>query len=416
MNVNIKSNIIDVVDGTLEVSLQATTLNLAVRYTDDTKSDGTFEFTIPGGPYQKLTVKYTDISNYYVDSVLVTPIPSMSVLTNAFKVAMQSTVAISGSDISIGAVELKDSITDVRAKISPASASRLSSDNVILVQNIDSNGNVSVGNVAIATGSGTVGSGVQRMVLATDDPSVALLRTIPYSWGEVYVSPQDFTAYYSSPTSIVVSGSPFTVDDSNCFVFRVTYKSSGSGTWIPITNTHDGVNIVATSNVITVTGSGSPFNAGDTYRVVVLGQKKGYDSTIDAVKVAEVSPLSSRYVTDDYADTTNINSGSTYYPSSAGTSMDGYKNLSLTGKLIDADGTITAAVEATNDDDYTNGDWVQIYGFDTKNNMMTNILTTSSSSLTYAWDFDNFNYQYYRILVSASTATNTVIIKGRKTY
>ena len=41
--------------------------------------------------------------------------------------------------------------------------------------------------------------------------------------------------------------------------------------------------------------------------------------------------------------------------------MDGYKHLSLSGKIIDADNTVTMTVEATNDEDQTNADRVQVY-------------------------------------------------------
>jgi hypothetical protein len=49
--------------------------------------------------------------------------------------------------------------------------------------------------------------------------------------------------------------------------------------------------------VITVSGAGTPFASGDTYRVVVFGQKKGYDSSTDTEKTTVQNP--------DYARTTD---------------------------------------------------------------------------------------------------------------
>ena len=64
----------------------------------------------------------------------------------------------------------------------------------------------------------------------------------------------------------------------------------------------------------------------------------------------------------------NNRSDTNYYPSSTGMSMDGYKDFSLSGKFIDADGTMTLSIEATNDEDTTNADWIDIslLGIDSK--------------------------------------------------
>lgn len=142
---------------------------------------------------------------------------------------------------------------------------------------------------------------------------------------------------------------------------------------------------------------------------------RAFDYVNDALKVTAQSPDKASYVQDSILDTTNVAAGSFYYPSSTGISMDGYKDMSLTGKFIDADGTITATVEATNDEDIANADWVQIYGQDSKNsNFLINNLTVTSGSLSYAWVFPNLNYSSVRVKVSCSTATNTVIIKMRR--
>ena len=98
-------------------------------------------------------------------------------------------------------------------------------------------------------------------------------------------------------------------------------------------------------------------------------------------------------------------------------SMDGYKDLSLTGKIIEEDAvTDTIEVQATNDEDTTNADWVTIYGYRSDTNAMVNIITTGGSAGTYTFaiDFDNFNYSYFRVKYVMADSTNTLIIKARR--
>lgn len=120
-----------------------------------------------------------------------------------------------------------------------------------------------------------------------------LLKTSPVAWGETYVSPVDFTATYTSSTSITLSGSPFTIDDANCYVFKILYKPTG-GNWTALINAHNGVSIAASSNVLTITGAGTPFLSGDTYRVIVFGPEKAYDLSTDTEKNSIMNPSYSR--------------------------------------------------------------------------------------------------------------------------
>jgi len=137
---------------------------------------------------------------------------------------------------------------------------------------------------------------------------------------------------------------------------------------------------------------------------------KVYDGKI-ARRVFGQSTLS------DLVDTTNVTAATHYYPSATGESMDGYDDMSLTGKLIDADGTLTLTVEGTNDEDTATADWIDVTkgGYRTDDNSVGNAsITVTNGTETFAIDFDNFNYKYYRVKVVADGATNTVIVKGRK--
>jgi len=232
-----------------------------------------------------------------------------------------------------------------------------------------------------------------------------------------YVSPTDGTAVFTSNVTITCSGFPFTVDDANCTISYVQYKPTG-GVWqFPFSNGVNGVSISASANVITVAGAGTPFVSGDTYRVGIRYQDKSYVVATNSTRTTEVNPLNTQVLEESLVDTTNVAASQQWYPSSAGMAMLGYKNLSLTGKYIEGDAvTSTITVWAMNDEDTTNGDWIQIYGYDSKNNTFVNSLSqVNAGTLTFAWDFDNLNYKYVRVGLLPGDATNTAIIKSRRT-
>jgi len=264
------------------------------------------------------------------------------------------------------------------------------------------------------TSAGAITEKTQRVNLASNDPAVSLLRTLSDLNVELYFSPTDFQVAYTTDTTLTATGSPFDIDDTNCLVTKIFYKPLG-GVWTPLTNTHNGVTISSTSNVITVEGAGTPFLSTDTYVVCVMGQRKSYDSTTDTLKITEQAPISNRYVQDSLVDATNTAAATTYFPAATGQAMDGYKDLSFSGKFITT-GTLTMTLEASNDEDTTNADWVQVYGYDTKNDVFVNNYTITNTTLTFAMLLNGFNYSNYRIKVVDSSSTNTYIIKARKVY
>lgn len=122
-----------------------------------------------------------------------------------------------------------------------------------------------------------------------------------------------------------------------------------------------------------------------------------------------------QYDESSIVDDTNVADG-TYYPAATGVAFGGYRGFTLTGKIIDGAGeTTTLTVEVTNDEDPATADWIQVYGYDTKNNAMVNSVSATAETKTFSWDFDGFNYRYVRFKIAASAATNTVIVKMRKT-
>jgi len=209
----------------------------------------------------------------------------------------------------------------------------------------------------------------------------------------VAATSEDFTTAYLAGTTITLGGYPngitaFTADDIE-FVRRINVSGV-------LVHTHTRANSTFTiaGNVLTV--AEGDFGATDTFIVVT-----------------NVPRVASNYLEQSIADTTNVATG-TYYPAVTGMPVGIYKNLSVTGKLIDgAAETTTLTIEATNDED-TGGDWVQINMYDVKNDAIVNSIAATNQTMTYALMFDSFNFLHVRFLITATAATNTVIIKLRR--
>lgn len=224
----------------------------------------------------------------------------------------------------------------------------------------------------------------------------------------------DFDVAYTAATQLTFSNYPAAITGFTSGDIETVKHFNSSGD-VVATYHRDDARMTVAANVLTVTGAS--FGATDTFIVTTnVTATGGYDSTLDLIKIQEQYPLNEQYSETSIADTTNV-ADATYYPSATGMAFGAYKNLSITGKLIDgAAETTTLTVEATNDSDTTTGDWIQIYGYDSKNNSIVNSISATNQTTTYALDFDNFNYANVRFKIAATAATNTVIIKLRRAY
>lgn len=155
---------------------------------------------------------------------------------------------------------------------------------------------------------------------------------------------------------------------------------------------------------------------------IINGIKKGlkvlgFDSATESISVNEIDPENTKDVSETLQDTTNVSAATHYYPDANGANMSGFNDMSFTGKLIDADGTLTITFEATNDEDAASADWIDISqsGYDANGHAYGNSnITVTNGTVTFAWSFDNFNWRLYRVKLVASGATNTVIVKQRR--
>lgn len=175
----------------------------------------------------------------------------------------------------------------------------------------------------------------------------------------------------------------------------------------------DGVSITGTAN-FEKEPSGGPTEVLLDGEVQVT-ESGSYDSTTGATSMAEIDPLDMHFTNQVVdVDLADVAAATHYYPGATGFPMDGFKDLSMSGKFIDADGTLTLTAEAMNDEDTASGDWVQVYFYDDKNNATVNNLTVTNGTLTFAISLNEANFQHFRFKVVASGATNTVVLKGRR--
>lgn len=238
-----------------------------------------------------------------------------------------------------------------------------------------------------------------------------------------YLSPVDFTATYTSASTITLTGLPVTIAGSQQITYIKVVNNSlqTATTYVAGAN---GYSFAYSSGVITVYLNGviaSVFTTNDTYEVGVNAQQKAYDSTLDITKTIEQSPLSAKYVLDSLIDTTNVAAGTNYYPSTTGMAMDGFSALSFSGKFIDADNTTTMTIEATNDEDAATADWQEVTKCfnDDNSGIATSAGATiqaSSSTKLFTISRTAFNYSLFRIKIVTGDATNTIIVKARRIY
>ena len=146
----------------------------------------------------------------------------------------------------------------------------------------------------------------------------------------------------------------------------------------------------------------------------------GFQVASQSSRTDPIAPVEDKPVAENVVDTTNLAVAVYPYPSATGVAMVPHKDLSFTGKLITAaGGTVNVTVWGINDDDLVTGDWINVTpsGYRTDDNTVGNAAITSTGAVTtlFALDFDNFNYDYYKVEVDVLvSAVNTVIIKQRR--
>jgi hypothetical protein len=154
------------------------------------------------------------------------------------------------------------------------------------------------------------------------------LRSIGNFGGE-YKSPTDFTATFTSSTTITLSSLPFTIVDSSQIKSIVQIKANNTSN--VYVNGIYGVTLTVSSNVITIHNAGTPFVTGDKYEISINANTKSYDSTQEVTLVSVTNPIYAKYI-DASPLTSAVNVGAdddTWIDAGSEIPCNQYKTLGL---------------------------------------------------------------------------------------
>ena len=135
-------------------------------------------------------------------------------------------------------------------------------------------------------------------------------------------SPTHFNSVYTSNVTITLSGVNFTATDVQVKYVIVNPASPATAIYIDGVN---GVSLTIASNVVTITGAGTPLVNTDTYEVGLLTKNIGDDIDLDLKKTGEQAPINGKQ-TDPEAYTT-LTPVDVAYDKGAVISTYGYNSL-----------------------------------------------------------------------------------------
>jgi len=129
------------------------------------------------------------------------------------------------------------------------------------------------------------------------------------SWASVasaeYSSPSDFSATYTSATTLTLSSLPISLTSSSQISFIKVIPVSGDA--YILTNGSGWVTMRASSNVITVEGAATTFASWDVYEVGLNAQEKAYDASTNTQMNSIMNPDYAHVTdTEHFIDATNV--------------------------------------------------------------------------------------------------------------
>jgi hypothetical protein len=307
-------------------------------------------------------------------------------------------VSLTVGDFEIGAVELKNGTDDSRAVINAANTARAATDNVLLVQNIDAGGKVGTGSTGVSGGGYTT-----------------------YTFDNTNSLGQGSVAY-TAATQLTVSDLSFT-PAAQALIKIEQYTSVGVfvNSFSPQSYT-----ITYAAGVYTVTGA--TFAPTDLFVIYQQGPERTTNLATNSQGVVESNPLNYQVQEFTFWATADVAASQQYYPSALGGAMMGGKNLSVTGSYTNAHaGAMVLSVWGCNEPTAAAANWVQVFGYlsgytatvtseMTAGTVVNAINNSVAQTITFAWDFDNFNYRYYRLGYLPPDATNVPAFYGRISY
>lgn len=222
---------------------------------------------------------------------------------------------------------------------------------------------------------------------------------------------------YASSTTLTASGFPFTVDSANCMIRFISWVTAG-GVIKKVVNGMNGVSITASSDTISVSGFGTPFLNTDTqYYVSIRAPKVGVDYTSDSNKITMLNPSYSQYIDSIVLiNSTNVATGTNYYPSSDGLIIDGFKDVSIQANTAGTGASVVTTTFEVSDETDSPTRWLDCTkaGYVSGGSLAGTVgnvsfIAASSAGSDFKIDFDGMNAKRMRVKsVTSGAATNTV--------
>ena len=327
------------------------------------------------------------------------------VIDSTNKLPVDAEIAFSG-DIQLGAVEMKDGVTNDRARVKDGNT-MTSGDEALAVVDANMRG--------VIDALKTVLSSTEVLKTAIYDDTGAQVTAFgsPSTIAE-YKSPSDFTATYTSSTTITLSSLPLTIADSSQIVYIRKIPSSGDAE--VYVNGSGGVTMTVSSNVLTIAGVTAPFASGDSYEIGINAQKKAFDPSTNSNMESTLNPEYAHYTDPELLVTASdiVATTTVYKDQGAEIDMTGYNTLGVFVKFtVNDSATNTIKLLAKHTSAGTE-EFVQETAGDY-------IKTLGDASINIYYEFStNHNIPIFQIQSTATTVGDTegtleiYITKGNK--
>ena len=168
--------------------------------------------------------------------------------------------------------------------------------------------------------------------------------------------------------------------------------------------------ITVSGDVITFTNKGSNFVATDVVELFIHGQPKENNPTSNNKRVAETKALNTKFLPRSVnVAETDLGIGDHTYAFD----MNGTKDISFTGSLLDADGTITLEVWCTNYADGVTGAQQVMFRNDKTSSYVSSI-SVNNGTVEFAISLNENNFEKGYVNINCTGATNTSVVKSRQ--
>ncbi len=214
-----------------------------------------------------------------------------------------------------------------------------------------------------------------------------------------YISPSDFTATYTSSSTLTLSGVPISINDSSQIAYIKQVKvDNTSRTYV---NGANDITLAYSAGVITIYEKGTAATslvAGDVYEVGINGNSKGYDLSTDANKTISLVNVWDRY-TDPEVLVTAQDLTDAYADFGAEIDMRGYTHLRV-GIVLDVNDSSNITLKALGLNEAGGIDEFEIEGGTTQ-------AIPHTADAKYSYEFDVKGSPFVQLQAKAETVGAT---------